>query len=58
MNAQQGHGQFVAREPNVPGGEPGALDQWKELTAPRNRSSGPAFRPAGCEAGSFDAFGL
>ncbi|MCC6007725.1 MAG: amidohydrolase family protein, partial [Rhodobacteraceae bacterium] len=33
MHGQEGHGQFVAREPNGPVSR--ALSTWKELTAPR-----------------------
>jgi dihydropyrimidinase len=33
VDAQQGHGQFVAREPM--GAVNRALSQWKEITAPR-----------------------
>ncbi|HVW91839.1 MAG TPA: dihydropyrimidinase [Devosia sp.] len=33
VDAHQGHGQFVAREPNNPVNR--ALSQWKEITAPR-----------------------
>lgn len=33
MKAQDGHGKFVAREPNAPVNR--ALSQWKELTAPQ-----------------------
>ncbi|MCC5983186.1 MAG: dihydropyrimidinase [Rhodobacteraceae bacterium] len=38
MRAQEGHGQFVAREPNTPVNR--ALTQWKALTAPRPVSRG------------------
>ncbi|NYS23509.1 dihydropyrimidinase [Rhodobacteraceae bacterium 2376] len=42
MRAKEGHGQFVAREPNMPVNR--ALTQWKALTAPRpvERSGIPA----------------
>jgi dihydropyrimidinase len=33
IKTEQGHGQFVAREPN--GAVNRALSQWKEITAPR-----------------------
>ena len=33
VSAEQGHGQFVAREPNGPVNR--ALSEWKEITAPR-----------------------
>ncbi|PRX31952.1 dihydropyrimidinase [Meinhardsimonia xiamenensis] len=42
VRTQEGHGQFVAREPNMP--VTAALSTWKELTAPRKveRSGIPA----------------
>ncbi|MFC7704024.1 dihydropyrimidinase [Plastorhodobacter daqingensis] len=42
MSSKEGHGEFIAREPNGPVNR--ALSQWKELTAPRpvERSGIPA----------------
>ncbi len=42
MSSEEGHGKFIAREPNGPASR--ALSQWKELTAPRpvERSGIPA----------------